>query len=141
MDKINQGLIKKNLMVRSTNHDSMDLIINCAELGRNWLILIDEIFQNQTVRLREISQVRRHSKTSIVYTERRPAMVDKRFVNESDILVSFRQREPNTLKYLSEFMANDNLDLKNTLMNLEDYNYYVYSQHKILDGKIYKTKK
>tara|TARA_B100001559_G_C16496346_1_gene620944 strand:- start:1042 stop:1647 length:606 start_codon:yes stop_codon:yes gene_type:complete len=141
MDKINQGLIKKNLMVRSTNHDSMDLIINCAELGRNWLILIDEIFQYQTDRLREISQVRRHSKTSIVYTERRPAMVDKRFVNESDILVSFRQREPNTLKYLSEFMANDNLDLKNTLMNLEDYNYYVYSQHKILDGKIYKTKK
>ena len=141
MDKINQGLIKKNLMVRSTNHDSMDLIINCAELGRNWLILIDEIFQYQTDRLREISQVRRHSKTSIVYTERRPAMVDKRFVNESDILVSFRQREPNTLKYLSEFMANDNLDLKNSLMNLEDYNYYVYSQHKILDGKIYKTKK
>ena len=141
MDKINQGLIKKNLMVRSTNHDSMDLIINCAELGRNWLILIDEIFQYQTDRLREISQVRRHSKTSLVYTERRPAMVDKRFVNESDILVSFRQREPNTLKYLSEFMANDNLDLKNTLMNLEDYNYYVYSQHKILDGKIYKTKK
>ena len=141
IDKINHGLIKKNLMVRSTNHDSMDLIINCAELGRNWLILIDEIFQYQTDRLREISQVRRHSKTSIVYTERRPAMVDKRFVNESDILVSFRQREPNTLKYLSEFMANDNLDLKNTLMNLEDYNYYVYSQHKILDGKIYKTKK
>ena len=141
MDKINQGLIKKNLMVRSTNHDSMDLIINCAELGRNWLILIDEIFQYQTDRLREISQVRRHSKTSLVYTERRPAMVDKRFVNESDILVSFRQREPNTLKYLSEFMANDNLDLKNTLMNLKDYNYYVYSQHKILDGKIYETKR
>lgn len=140
MEKINNGAIKKNLMVRSTNHDSMDLIINCAELGRNWLILIDEIFQYQTERLKEISQVRRHSKTSIVYTERRPAMVDKRFVNESDILVSFRQREPNTLKYLSEFMANDNLDLKNTLMNLEDYNYYVYSQYKILDGKTYKTK-
>ena len=68
-------------------------------------------------------------------------MVDKRFVNECDILVSFRQREPNTLKYLSEFMANDNLDLKNTLMNLQDYEYYVYSHYKSLDGKIYKTKK
>ena len=77
----------------------------------------------------------------MVYTERRPAMVDKRFINESDILISFRQREPNTLKYLTEFMENENLDVKNTLMNLDEYTYYVYSQHKILDGRIHKTKK
>jgi uridine kinase len=133
-------LHRKNIMVRSTNHDSMDLIINCAELGRNWLILIDEIFQYQTDRLREISQVRRHSKTSLVYTERRPAMVDKRFVNESDILVSFRQREPNTLKYLSEFMHHDQLDIKSTLQSLEDYHYYVYSSNQAINGKTFKTK-
>ena len=141
MEKINSGKLKKNLMVRSTTHDALDIIINVAELSRNYLILIDEIFQYQTNRLKEISQVRRHSKTSLVYTERRPAMVDKRFVNESDILVSFRQREPNTLKYLSEFMQNDDLDVKETLINLQDFEYYVYSQHKMLDGKIYETKK
>lgn len=141
MEKINSGKLKKSLMVRSTTHDALDIIINVAELSRNYLILIDEIFQYQTNRLKEISQVRRHSKTSIAYTERRPAMVDKRFVNESDILVSFRQREPNTLKYLSEFMQNDDLDVKETLINLQDFEYYVYSQHKMFDGKIFKTKK
>lgn len=141
MEKINSGKLKKSLMVRSTTHDALDIIINVAELSRNYLILIDEIFQYQTNRLKEISQVRRHSKTSICYTERRPAMVDKRFVNESDILVSFRQREPNTLKYLSEFMQNDDLDVKETLINLQDFEYYVYSQHKMFDGKIFKTKK
>ena len=141
MEKINAGKLKKNLMVRSTNHDSMDMILNVAEMSRNWLVLIDEIYQFQTERLKSVSQVRRHSKTSMVYTDRRPAMVDKRFINESDILISFRQREPNTLKYLTEFMENENLDVKNTLMNLDEYTYYVYSQHKILDGQIHKTKK
>jgi len=141
MEKINSGKLKKNLMVRSTSHDALDIIINVAELSRNYLILIDEIFQYQTPRLKELSQVRRHSKTSICFTERRPAQVDKRFLNESDILVSFRQREPNTLKYLCEFMQHDVLDVKNTLINLIDYEYYVYSQNKMLDGKIFKTKK
>jgi uridine kinase len=136
----NKNFNRKCVMVRNTSHDAVDIIINAAELGRNWLILIDEIFQYQTDRLREISQVRRHSKTSIVYTERRPAMVDKRFVNESDILVSFRQREPNTLKYLSEFMYNDDLDIKEKLQNLDQYEYYVYSSLQNLNGKTFKTR-
>ena len=127
-------------MVRSTSHDALDIIVNVAEISRNWLILVDEVFQYQTDRLKELSQVRRHSSTSIVYTERRPAMVDKRFVNESDILVSFRQREPNTLKYLSEFMYNENEDIKTTLQNLDQFEYYVYSSYPNLNGKKFKTK-
>ena len=50
MEKINAGKLKKNLMVRSTNHDSMDMILNVAEMSRNWLVLIDEIYQFQTER-------------------------------------------------------------------------------------------
>ena len=140
MEKQNKKSSRKNIMVRSTSHDALDIIVNVAEISRNWLILVDEVFQYQTDRLKELSQVRRHSSTSIVYTERRPAMVDKRFVNESDILVSFRQREPNTLKYLSEFMYNEEEDIKTTLQNLDQFEYYVYSSYPNLKGKKFKTK-
>ena len=140
MEKQNKKSSRKNIMVRSTSHDALDIIVNVAEISRNWLILVDEVFQYQTDRLKELSQVRRHSSTSIVYTERRPAMVDKRFVNESDILVSFRQREPNTLKYLSEFMYNEEEDIKTTLQNLDQFEYYVYSSYPNLNGKKFKTK-
>jgi hypothetical protein len=39
-----QGKNKKSILVRSTTIDDLDYIINMAEIGRNWLICVDEIF-------------------------------------------------------------------------------------------------
>jgi hypothetical protein len=142
MNKTNKGLNTKSIMVRSCNQDSMDYIVNLAELGRNWLICIDEIFLYQKgKRLQELSQMRRHSNTSICFTERRPAMVDKRFINECDMLAIFRQREPNTLKYLTEYVEEIGKDTKEIIQNLKDYHYYVYSTNSKINGQIYQTKK
>ena len=142
MHKTNQGKNKKSILVRSTTIDDLDYIINMAEIGRNWLICVDEIFLYQkSKRLQEISQKRRHSNTSIVFTERRPQLVDKRFLNESDLILSFQQREPNTLKYLSEYMECDNYDVKSTSPNLFKYHYLVYSSNEKYNGTIQVTKK
>lgn len=132
---------QSKLMVRAFQPDFLDIIINSAVLTRNWLILIDEMYKYQDCKsLIDLSQMRRHSNTSLVFTERRPATIDKRYLNECNIIVSFRQRENNVLKYLSEYMENDEIDVKNVLQNLDRYEYYCYSDNDSINGSIKKTR-
>lgn len=65
----------------------------------------------------------RHRGISMICTTRRHTETSRHLTAQADIIISFRQQEPNDIKYLSQFFGAEKADL---LPSLKPYHYIKY---------------
>lgn len=67
--------------------------------------------------IKYLTRYGRHSGRSFLYVSRRPAAVNRDMTSQTDLMISFKQVEPNDLKYFANFTFNKPLE------TLQEYEY------------------
>lgn len=85
----------------------------CYQMHECWIIL-EECNMRGVLNVREPSPIAidlvnfgRNKEISLICAAKRPAQVNRELTAQADIIISFRQDEPNDIKYLKEFCGPD----------------------------------
>ena len=104
-----------------------DLMCRIVQYSYNVNFVIDEVDMYTSANkcpssFKNLVMRGRHRQISIICTTRRHTETSRHLTAQADVIVSFRQQEPNDIKYLGQFFG----EKAQSLPTLEQYHYIKY---------------